>query len=63
MGYNVVVVSAIHQHKSVIITYIPPSITPLWDIIGEFSKVAGYKINTEKTHALLYNNDENQKEK
>ena len=28
------------------------------DLISEFSKVAGYKINTQKSIAFLYTNDE-----
>ena len=31
----------------------------LLDLINEYSKVAGYKINTQKSRALLYNNNEN----
>ena len=30
----------------------------LLDLISEFSKVAGYKINTQKSVAFLYTNDE-----
>ena len=30
----------------------------LLEIINEFNKVAGYKINTQKSLALLYTNDE-----
>ena len=29
-----------------------------WWLVKEFSKVAGYKINTEKSLAFLYNNNE-----
>ena len=35
----------------------------LLEFINEFSKVVGYKINTQKSLAFLYNNKENQKEK
>ena len=35
----------------------------LLELISEFSKVAGYKINTQKSLAFLYTNNENQKEK
>ena len=34
------------------------SIRKLLDLISEFSKVAGYKINTQKSLAFLYNNNE-----
>ena len=39
------------------------SIRKLLELIGEFSKVAGYKINTQKSLAFLYTNNENLKEK
>ena len=35
----------------------------LLELINEYSKVAGYKINTEKSLAFLYTNNEKQKEK
>ena len=35
----------------------------LLELISEFGKVAGYKINTQKSLAFLYTNNENQKEK
>ena len=34
------------------------SIRKLLELISEFSKVAGYKINTQKSHACLYTNNE-----
>ena len=34
------------------------SIRKLLELISEFSKVAGYKINTQKTFAFLYTNNE-----
>ena len=34
------------------------TIRKLLELICEFSKVAGYKINTEKSLAFLYTNDE-----
>ena len=34
------------------------SIRKLLALISEFSKVAGYKINTKKSLAFLYTNDE-----
>ena len=34
------------------------SIRKLLELISEFSKVAGYKINTQKSHAFLYTNNE-----
>ena len=34
------------------------SITKLLELISEFSKVAGYKINTQKSLAFLYTNNE-----
>ena len=37
----------------------PKESTPkLLDVISEFSKVAGYKINTQKSVAFLDNNDD-----
>jgi len=44
---------------------IPPkdTIRKLLELINEFSKVTGYKINTEKSHSFLYTNNENQKDK
>ena len=40
------------------------SIRKLLELISEFSKVAGYKISTQKSLAFLYtNNEKNQKEK
>ena len=39
------------------------SIRKLLELISEFSKVAGYKINTEISLAFLYTNMKNQKEK
>ena len=34
------------------------SITKLLELISEFSKVVGYKINTQKSLAFLYTNNE-----
>ena len=34
------------------------SIRKLLELISEFSKVAGYKINTQKSHVFLYTNNE-----
>ena len=34
------------------------SIRKLLELITEFNKVAGYKINTQKSLAFLYNNNE-----
>ena len=34
------------------------SFRKLLELISEFSKVAGYKINTQKSLAFLYNNNE-----
>ena len=34
------------------------SMQKLLELINEFSKVAGYKINIQKSFALLYTNDE-----
>ena len=39
------------------------SIRKLLEFISEFGKVAGQKINTQKSLAFLYTNNENQKEK
>ena len=39
------------------------SIRKLLILISEFSKIAGYKINTQKSLSFLCNNNENQKEK
>ena len=38
------------------------SIRKLPELISEFSKVAGYKINTQKSLAFLYTNNENTEE-
>ena len=35
----------------------------LLELINEFGKVAGYKINAQKSLAFLYINDENSKKK
>ena len=35
------------------------SIRKLQELISEFSKVAGYKVNTQKSLAFLYTNNEN----
>ena len=35
-----------------------PTIRKLLELISEFSKVAGYKINTQKSLAFLYTNNE-----
>ena len=35
------------------------SIRKLLELINEFSKVAGYKINTQKSLTFLYTNNEN----
>ena len=35
------------------------SIRKLQELISEFSKVAGYKINTQKSLVFLYTNNEN----
>ena len=37
---------------------IKDSIRKLLELISEFSKVVGYKINTQKSLAFLYNNNE-----
>ena len=34
------------------------SIKKLLELISEFSKFAGYKINIQKSHAFLYTNNE-----
>ena len=41
----------------------PKDATRKLELINEFSKVAGYKINTQKLVELLYTNNENQKKK
>ena len=35
-----------------------PSVRKLLEVISEFSKVAGYKINTQKSLAFLYTDNE-----
>ena len=35
----------------------------LLELINEYSKVSGYKVNTEKSLAFLYTNNEKKKEK
>ena len=37
------------------------NIRKLLELISEFSKVAGYKINTQKSLAFLYNNEKSEK--
>ena len=39
------------------------SVRKLLELISEFSNVAGYKINTQKSLAFIYTNSENQKKK
>ena len=39
------------------------SIRKLLELINEYSKVAAYKINTQKSFAFLYTNNKEQKEK
>ena len=39
------------------------SIRKLLELLSEFSKVEGYKINTQKSLAFLYTNNENSEEK
>ena len=39
------------------------AIGKLSELINEFGKIAGYKINTLKSHTFLYSNNENQKKK
>ena len=39
------------------------SIRKLLELIREFSKVAGYKINTQKSRVLLYTNNEKSERK
>ena len=39
------------------------SIRKLLELISEFSKVAGYKINAQKSLAFLYTNNEKSEEK
>ena len=39
------------------------SIRKLLELISEFSKVAGYKINTQKSLTFLYTNNEKSEEK
>ena len=45
------------------ILYPKYSIRKLLELISEFSKVSGYKINTQKSLAFLYLTMKNQKEK
>ena len=47
----------------VYIKSIKETIKKLLVLISEFSKVSGYKINTQKSLAFLYTNNKNQKEK
>ena len=43
------------------ILYPKYSIRKLLELISEFSKVSGYKINTQKSRAFLYTNNEKSK--
>ena len=45
-------------HDILYIEYPKNSVRKLLELISEFSKVAGYKINTQKSLAFLYTNDE-----
>ena len=48
-----------HDQKSSMIIENPKDSTrKLLDLINEYSKVAGYKINTQKSLAFLYTNNE-----
>ena len=38
------------------------TVRKLLELISEFSKVVGYKVNTQKALVFLYTNNENQKE-
>ena len=38
------------------------SIRKLLELISEFSKVAGYKINTQKSFAFIYTNEKSERE-
>ena len=40
-----------------------PSVRKLLELISEFSKVSGYKINTQKSLAFLYTNSEKSEKK
>ena len=40
------------------LTFVVHFIRKLLELISEFSKVAGYKINTQKSLAFLYTNNE-----
>ena len=46
-----------------IIEYSKHSIRKLLELISEFSKIAGYKINTQKSLAFLINNNEKSERK
>ena len=59
IGKEVVKLSLFADDRILYIENPKDSIRKLLEQISEFSKVAGYKINTQKSLAFLYTNNEN----
>ena len=53
-----VLATAIREEKEIKGTQIGKEEVKLQELISEFTKVSGYKINTQKALAFLYNNNE-----
>ena len=58
IGKEVVKLSLFAGNMTLYIENPKDSIRQLLELISEFSKVAGYKINTQKSLAFLYTNNE-----
>ena len=55
---------SLFEHEMILYTENPKdTIRKLLELISEFSKVTGYKINTQKSLAFLYTNNKSQKKK
>ena len=57
IGKEEVNLSLFADHMILYIENLKDSIRKLLQLISEFSKVAGYKMNTQKSHAFLYSNN------
>ena len=63
IGKEVVKLSLFAGNMTLYIENPKDSIRQLLELISEFSKVAGYKINTQKSLAFLYTNNEKSRKK
>ena len=61
IGKEEVIVSLFAADKIRYIENLKDSTRKLLELINEYSKVAGYKINTQKSLAFLYTNNEKEK--